>query len=135
MTKHLFGITVAFLTLLAGIWLVVAPFALAYQPAGADWADPTYVDVWTGVVLAVVSLAGGAAHTGNLIGELRRRGVVAPKRTAWQAQPAPQPSQASLERMLAPLAAAMLKDLQKGEDTQQLQPPSPDTAVDQPANS
>ena len=42
----------------AGIWLVAAPFALGYQPAGAGWTGATKTDVITGGVLAVAGFAG-----------------------------------------------------------------------------
>ena len=42
----------------AGIWLVAAPFALGYQPAGAGWTGATKTDVITGGLLAVAGFAG-----------------------------------------------------------------------------
>ena len=42
----------------AGVWLVAAPFALAYQPAGAGWTGATKTDVITGGLLAVAGFAG-----------------------------------------------------------------------------
>jgi hypothetical protein len=43
---------------LAGLWLVVAPFALRFQHPHAGWAGATRTDVITGGMLAVAALAG-----------------------------------------------------------------------------
>jgi hypothetical protein len=58
MAKYVIGATGALLGALVGAWLMLAPFALAYQGSGADWADPTYVDFWTGLPLTVISIVG-----------------------------------------------------------------------------
>lgn len=42
----------------AGLWLLAAPFALRYQPAGAGWTGATRADVITGGMLAVAGFAG-----------------------------------------------------------------------------
>lgn len=42
----------------AGLWLLAAPFALRYQPAGAGWTGATRADVITGGALAVAGFAG-----------------------------------------------------------------------------
>jgi hypothetical protein len=42
----------------AGLWLLAAPFALRYQPAGAGWTGATRADVITGGTLAVAGFAG-----------------------------------------------------------------------------
>ena len=57
MTKYVIGAVGALLAALAGVWLILAPFAIAYQNSGADWADPTYVDFWTGLPLLIISVA------------------------------------------------------------------------------
>jgi hypothetical protein len=49
------GIVVAFC---AGLWLIVAPFALRFQPAGAPWVLATQTSVIVGATLAVASFAG-----------------------------------------------------------------------------
>ena len=43
---------------LAGLWLVVAPFALRFQHAHAGWAGATRADVVTGGMLAVAAFGG-----------------------------------------------------------------------------
>jgi hypothetical protein len=37
------------LIFLAGGWLILAPFALGYQPYGADWVNQTTADFATGI--------------------------------------------------------------------------------------
>jgi len=76
MTKYVVGATGALLSALIGTWLMLAPFALAYQGSGADWTDPTYVDFWTGLPLLVISVAGLILYASGLVEELRRRGIM-----------------------------------------------------------
>jgi hypothetical protein len=52
----------------AGLWLLAAPFALRYQPAGAGWTGATRADVITGGTLAV---AGFAGILGVIVGRVR----------------------------------------------------------------
>ena len=121
MTKYVIGATGALLGALAGVWLMLAPFALAYQGSGADWADPTYVDFWTGLPLLVVSLVGSILYISGLVEELRRRGIVRRPYAAPAGQPQAQgPPQANasnqdnnMEQVLLPLVNAMLKDMQE----------------------
>jgi hypothetical protein len=40
-----------------GLWLIVAPFALRFQPAGTRWVMATQVCVAAGGVLAVAAFA------------------------------------------------------------------------------
>jgi hypothetical protein len=121
MVKYVIGATGALLGALAGAWLMLAPFALAYQNSGADWADPTFVDFWTGLPLLVVSLVGVILYVSGLVEELRRRGIM---RRPY-AEPAGQPqaqgepsaadsgSENNMEQVLLPLVTAMLKDMQE----------------------
>ena len=121
MTKYVVGATGALLVALIGTWLMLAPFALAYQGSGADWADATYVDFWTGLPLLVSSVAGLILYASGLVEELRRRGIMRRPYTAPPGQPqAPgsPPENASgsennLEQVLLPLVTAMLKDMQE----------------------
>ncbi|HXL95495.1 MAG TPA: hypothetical protein VN969_41755 [Streptosporangiaceae bacterium] len=43
---------------LTGAWLIAAPFALRFQPAGAPWTGAARMDVLVGAVLAVAAFAG-----------------------------------------------------------------------------
>ena len=54
MTRRLVGAIAGGIVLLTGAWLVLAPFALGFQPSGKDWTDETLTDVWTGIGLGVV---------------------------------------------------------------------------------
>jgi hypothetical protein len=123
MVKYVIGAVGALLGALVGAWLMLAPFALAYQNSGANWADPTYVDFWTGLPLLVISLAGLVLYVSGLVEELRRRGIMrrpyvdAP---AEQSQPSggqednnTAGSENNMEQILLPLVTAMLKDMQE----------------------
>ena len=121
MVKYFVGAMGALLGALAGAWLMLAPFALAYQSSGADWADPTFVDFWTGLPLLVVSVVGLILYVSGLVEELRRRGIMrrpyAGPAGQQQAPSAP-PDNASgsdnnMEQILLPLVTAMLKDMQE----------------------
>ncbi|MDP8952127.1 MAG: hypothetical protein M3N18_07815 [Actinomycetota bacterium] len=129
MTKYLIGMVGALAGMLVGGWLMLAPFALAYQPSGADWADPTYTDFWSGLVILVVSLIGLVAYALGLIGELRRRGIIEERIEVPRPQQAqiagtpvvptggetPTGSGDNVEQILLPLVTAMLKDMQEDQ--------------------
>jgi len=141
MTKYVIGATGALLGALAGVWLMLAPFALAYQGSGADWADPTYVDFWTGLPLLVVSLVGSILYVSGLVEELRRRGIMRRPYAAPAGQPqgSPQTNASSqenyMEQVLMPLVTAMLKDMQERDrERDGARQQSPDD-VQQPQNS
>ena len=61
------GIAVIFA---AGAWLIVAPFALRYQPAGAPWTGAARLDVFVGSALAAAGLGGFFAALAGRVGEL-----------------------------------------------------------------
>ena len=121
MSKYFIGAAGALGGMLTGAWLMLAPFALAYQPSGASWSDPTYTDFWSGLPILVVSLIGLITYALGLMAELRRRGVIERKQApqVQQAQTTPVPpvgetstSAGDIEQILLPLVAAMLKDMQ-----------------------
>ena len=112
MTKYVIGATGALLGALIGTWLMLAPFALAYQGSGADWADPTYVDFWTGLPLLVISVAGLILYASGLVEELRRRGIMRRLLIVIGLIVATG-SENSMEQVLLPLVTAMLKDMQE----------------------
>ena len=121
MVKYVIGAVGALLAALVGAWLMLAPFALAYQNSGADWADPTFVDFWSGLPVLIVSVVGLVLYVSGLVEELRRRGIM---RRPY-AEPAGQPqapgepsdnasgSENNTEQILLPLVTAMLKDMQE----------------------
>src|ERR1700730_3306621 len=126
--KHIWGMAASLIILLAGGWLILAPFALGYQPYGADWVSQTTNDFWVGIPVAVVALVSFMLFFVSLIASLRAAGVLF-------AQPRPQPQalastpgsalmqtpapvtpatyqgQSDLDRTLATLAAALAADL------------------------
>jgi hypothetical protein len=134
--KYIWGMTASLIIFLAGGWLILAPFALGYQPYGADWVSQTTNSFVVGICVAVVAVVALALFFMSLLGSLRAAGVLAARAQApapYQAQaPMPQaPSQAQsdLDKTLATLAAALAADLssrrqagsdQQGEQTQSI---------------
>ena len=122
MAKYVIGATGALLGALVGAWLMLAPFALAYQGSGADWSDPTYVDFWTGLSLVVISVVGVILYVSGLVEELRRRGIM---RRPYAAPTGHAPatdatgSENNVEQVLLPLVTAMLKDMQERDRAHQ----------------
>ena len=131
--KYVCGMAASLIIFLAGGWLILAPFALGYQPYGADWVSQTTNSFVMGICVAVVALVAFALFFMSLLGSLRATGVlVAPTRVVVQA-PAPYQVQATmpqasaqtqsdLDKTLATLAAALAADLssrrQAGSDQQ-----------------
>ena len=76
MTKYLIGMVGVLAGMLIGGRLMLALFALVYQPSGADWADPTYIDFRSGLAILVISLIGLIMCAVGLAGELKRRGII-----------------------------------------------------------
>ena len=58
------------LILLAGLWLVAAPFVLRYQPPHAAWTGITRADVGIGSALAVTGLGGMLAVIAGRVREM-----------------------------------------------------------------
>ncbi len=61
------GLVIIFAT---GSWLVAAPFAVRYQPAGAPWTGAARIDVGVGAILAAAGLAGFLAGLAGRVREL-----------------------------------------------------------------
>lgn len=131
--KYICGMVASLIIFLAGGWLILAPFALGYQPYGADWTSQTVNDFATGIPVAVVALASFALFFISLIGSLRAGGILVSRpRPQPQAPVEYQPhvtaplasvtSQSDLDKTLATLAAALAADLtarrQAGGDQQ-----------------
>lgn len=68
MTATKLGVTALAVLLLSGVWLIVAPFVVGYQPRGAAWTDATRNDLWTGGLLVAISFL---TLTGYAAAELR----------------------------------------------------------------
>jgi hypothetical protein len=64
------GVACVLAVFAAGIWLVAAPFAFGYQPAGAGWTGATKTDVITGGLLAVAGFAGLFGVAAGRVAEL-----------------------------------------------------------------
>jgi hypothetical protein len=117
MIRKFTGAVVAALAFMAGLWLMIAPFALGTQPANADWTDPTTTEFFTGLGVAVVGLAGVAAFAAAIHEDLVTRGLVTIRER--KPEPAPEPiavatpqtSSAELADLLAPLVEALREDL------------------------
>jgi hypothetical protein len=120
--KYLVGMVASLIIGLSGGWLILAPFALGYQPYGVDWVSQTTNDFATGIPVAVVALLAFAVFFASLLGSLRAAGVIAArKRPEAQAQATSQPqtpmslvpatAQSDLDRTLSTLAAALAADL------------------------
>jgi hypothetical protein len=131
--KYMCGMAASLIIFLAGGWLILAPFALGYQPYGAAWVSQTTNNFIMGICVAVVALVAFFLFFYSLLGSLRATGVlVAPSRVVAQAPvssqaqaPLPQAtaqSQSDLDKTLATLAAALAADLsarrQGGSDQQ-----------------
>jgi hypothetical protein len=120
--KYICGMVASLVIALAGGWLILAPFALGYQPYGADWTSQTVNNFAMGIPVAVVALISFALFFYSLLGALRAAGVitarprpVAQTTAPYQPQVTPPqavaPSQSDLDRTLATLATALAADL------------------------
>ena len=114
LARNLWGLGASLVTLIVGAWLILAPFALGYQPYGADWASQTSNDFWVGIAVVLLSLVGLALFAASLMGSLRVAGVV---RRQVRPEPAPYPVEPARaapeawERTIADLASALAEDL------------------------
>ncbi len=110
--RNLWGLGASLVTLLVGASLIVAPFALGYQPYGADWVSQTSNDFWVGLAVVIVSLAGLGLFVGSLLGDLRAAGVIKPEPQPTGARsPSLAASEEDPERAIAALAAALAASL------------------------
>jgi hypothetical protein len=127
--KYVCGMAASLIIFLAGGWLILAPFALGYQPYGTDWASQTTNSFVVGICVAVVALVAFVLFFYSLLGSLRSAGVlVAPSRVIAQAPAAYQAqapmaqttaqSQNDLDKTLATLAAALAADLNSRRQTE-----------------
>ncbi|GAA1618117.1 hypothetical protein GCM10009733_013050 [Nonomuraea maheshkhaliensis] len=120
MIRKFVGAVAAALAVLAGLWLMIAPFALGSQPEDADWTNATQSEFFTGLGVAVVGLVGAVAFVLAIREELVLRGLVEPKPRKAEPEPepvpvpAPQASSAELASLLAPLVEALREDLNTG---------------------
>ncbi|WP_345150657.1 hypothetical protein [Nonomuraea rubra] len=57
-----------------GLWLVAAPFAVGYQPRGAEYLDATVNDLWLGGGIAALSFVALVVYAADALRDLARRG-------------------------------------------------------------
>lgn len=138
-SKYICGMVASLIIFLAGGWLVLAPFALGYQPYGADWVSQTTNDFVTGISVAVVALLSFAFFFLSLLGALRAAGILTARQRRQAQAPVltqapasmPQPSaaqQSDLDKTLATLAAALAADLSARRQ------PGSNQQIDQPVD-
>ncbi|GAA3719898.1 hypothetical protein GCM10022224_102290 [Nonomuraea antimicrobica] len=116
MIRKFVSAVAAALGVLAGLWLMIAPFALGTQPEDADWTNTTLSEFFTGLGVTVVALVGVIAFVLAIRDDLVERGLVVPKPRQTEPEPepvpaAPQASSAELASLLAPLVEALREDL------------------------
>lgn len=127
MIRTFMGAVMAGLAFMAGLWLMIAPFALGAQPENASWTGATTSQFFTGLGVTVVALAGVVAFVAAIHGELVTRGLVkvrkpnpapAPVPTPTPTpsptsspSPSPEMSSSELAALLAPLVEALREDL------------------------
>jgi ABC-type multidrug transport system fused ATPase/permease subunit len=131
--KYICGMAASLIIFLAGGWLILAPFALGYQPYGADWISQTTNSFVIGICITVVALVAFVLFFMSLLGSLRATGVLtattrpvaqapAPDQVQATIPQAPVQNQSDLDKTLATLAAALAADLnsrrQTGSDQQ-----------------
>lgn len=140
-SKYICGMIASLIILLAGGWLILAPFALGYQHYGADWTSQTTNDFVTGIPVAVVALVSFLLFFAALLGDLRSAGMLVARPRVRQPEAASTPvayptptgmlqapasNQNDLDKTLATLAAALAADLTARRQT------SSDQQTDQP---
>ncbi|MGI5268290.1 hypothetical protein ACQEUU_03990 [Nonomuraea sp. CA-218870] len=114
MTRKFAGAVLAALAALAGLWLMIAPFALGTQPEGASWNSATVTEFFTGLAVTVTGLTGAVAFAAAIRADLAARGLVKVRERGREPEPAPaapQPSSGELAALLAPLVEALREDL------------------------
>jgi hypothetical protein len=114
-TAPALGLVGAVGALLAGAWLMYSPFLLGYQADGAEWADATVSDFWSGLGLGVLALIAAGVLTAGLVAALRARGAIASRPTPSAAPdavaaPAAGGGNDELTALLRPLVAALSQD-------------------------
>ena len=134
LAKYFWGIAASLIGLLTGIWLIIAPFALGYQPYGADWVDQTKNDFFVGIAVVLVSLISTWLFTRSLMNELQTVGLFRPQpqaeaveaapTAAMPSAPAASPAQADLDRTIANLAAVLAADLAERRKTDNSRTPN-----------
>lgn len=122
--RYLWPMAAHAVLLLIGLALLVAPFALRYQPAGAHWTSVTETSFWSGVGLLVFACVGLLGWVSGLRRELSEALLAAEVREAKSAakpataEPSRQPqaemqSPLDTDEVLRRLALTVLRDLEE----------------------
>src|SRR5207248_5106583 len=86
--RYICGMVASLILLLAGGWLILAPFALGYQHYGADWTSQTVNDFTMGIPVAVIAFASFLLFFYTLLGSLRAAGMLVSRPRVQQQQAA-----------------------------------------------
>jgi hypothetical protein len=108
---YMWGVAMSLIVLLTGAWLMLAPFALGYQPSSASWASATGNSFWVGLAIVVVSLLGVQLFAWSALRQARQAGVLGNRKQSPQGTGDAQVRIADLERTLAQLAAVLAADI------------------------
>lgn len=122
--RHLAAFSATAVALLAGIWLVCAPWVLGYQAGTGPWSTATTSDFWSGIACLVLAGVALLLYSRSLTEALYRAHVLRPKvrvvpstPTQESVTPGSGPALGSatqnLDELLVPIAHALLQDLQK----------------------
>jgi hypothetical protein len=116
MIRKFVGAVAAALAVIAGLWLMIAPFALGTQPENADWTNPTTTEFFSGLGVTVLGLVAVIGFVLAIYEELVIQGAVTvKKRVKPEPEPVPvapqQASSADLASLLAPLVEALREDM------------------------
>ncbi|KAB8194076.1 hypothetical protein FH608_018005 [Nonomuraea phyllanthi] len=104
MIRHLAGLVTSAAALVAGGWLLLAPFALGHE------GDPRTIDLATGAGVCLIALVTAAAWAASWRARLRDDGVLAPRRPPAAPEHPAVPSVEELHALLKPLVAALAAD-------------------------
>ncbi|MBF6591530.1 MAG: hypothetical protein IVW57_13520 [Ktedonobacterales bacterium] len=82
--RYLWPLAACLVALLAGGWLMLAPFALGYQGYGAGWVTQTSNQFWVGLGVVLVAIVALALFAFSLVSGLLDAGVIEPRpHAAW----------------------------------------------------
>ena len=108
---NVWGVVTSLIALLTGAWLMVAPFALGYQPSGASWNSATGNSFWFGLAIVLVSLTGVQLFAWSAVRQARRAGVLGTRQRATLSAADAQIRITEVERTLTQLAALIAADI------------------------
>lgn len=129
------GVIGAVFALLAGGWLMYAPFALGYQSDFSTWDAATTTDFFDGLGIAILAVLALAVAILGLVSALTGLGALTPRRRrpapradTPAASGAPAGTSDELTALLRPLVEALARDNSRAAAT----PPLVDPAGRQP---